>query len=172
MTDTPERDPLEELLAPPDAANTAALRQATLARTARPLRRRRWLRRGALAAVLAACFAAGMLTTRLLSPAAPVVIVQAPPEHKPQAPPAPPLVSVAPAPQREPSDERPADLLLRAGDRYLNEDNDPEAALRCYSRALNAASAEDLKFSPDDNWLLMAIKSAREKEARHADNDS
>jgi hypothetical protein len=105
---------------------------------------------------------------RLLTPAAPVAVVRAPEDHKPEAPPAPPRGAVAAVPDRDP--ERP-ELLLRAGDRYLKENNDPEAALRCYTKALNAASADDLKFSPQDNWLLMAIKNAREKEARHANND-
>jgi hypothetical protein len=62
--------------------------------------------------------------------------------------------------------------LLAAGDRCLNDIGDPEAALRCYERALNAASDDEVRFSADDNWLLMAIKNAREKEARHANHDS
>jgi hypothetical protein len=65
-----------------------------------------------------------------------------------------------------------ATALLAAGDRYLNEAGDPEAALRCYRRALDAASDEQTRFSPDDNWLVMALKNAREKEARHANHDS
>jgi hypothetical protein len=28
-------------------------------------------------------------------------------------------------------------------------------------------TADDARFSPEDNWLMMAIKNAREKEARH-----
>jgi hypothetical protein len=169
MTDTPERDPLEELLAPPRPADAEALRQSILAATTRRLRRRRWLRRGALAAALAACFAAGMLTMRLLAPAAPAAdgIAQSDGRPEQEAPSAP--GNEAPAPP--PRDRDVAAVLLQAGDRYLNEEGDPEAALRCYTKALNAVSDGDARFSPDDNWLLMAIKTAREKEARHANDD-
>lgn len=178
MTDTPERDPLEELLAPPAPADAEALRQSVLVATTRRLRLRRLLRRAALVATLAACFAAGMLTMRLLTPAARAVVEVSPaPEGpKPEAPPAPGTVPTAPAPElerlaRQAADARRAALLRQAGDRYLNEENDPEAALRCYTKALEAGAPDDAKFSPDDNWLLMAIKNAREKEARHANND-
>jgi len=168
MTDTPERDPLDDLLAPPPAADAAWLRQAVLAATARPLRRRRWLRRGALVAALAACFAAGMLTTRWLMPAAPTAVVQADGPREQRNAPAPPP-SEAPAPPQRETDV--AASLLRAGDHFLNEEGDPAAALRCYTGALNAGSEDDTRFSPDDNWLLMAIKTAREKEARHENDD-
>lgn len=170
MTDTPDHDSLDELLAPPAPTDAAALRQSLLAATTRRLARRRWLRRAGLAAALAACYAAGLLTMQLLTPPAPArdANVAAAEVKGDTAPPAP---AAAPDPGPE---ERPAEraaLLRRAGDRYLNEEGDPEAALRCYSQALDAGTQDDTKFSPDDSWLLMAIKNAREKEARHANND-
>ncbi len=171
MTDTPERDPLDELLAPPGPVDAAALRQSLLAETARRLTRRRWLRRTALAAALAACYAAGLLTTHLLAPATPARDTSAPVVREQNDTPPPAPVAVAPP---RPEGEHPAERAARlreAGDRYLNEQGDPEAALNCYSKSLSAGTADDAKFSPDDSWLLMAIKNAREKETRHANND-
>jgi len=55
-----------------------------------------------------------------------------------------------------------------AGDRYLAENADPGAAARCYGSALSAGPAEDLTIDPNDSWLMMAIKDARQKEARDA----
>ena len=173
MTDTPERDPLDELLAPPAPADAGELRQALLAATTRRLRRARRLRRVALALALAACYGAGVLTTRLLTAAekAPVPVAVGP---KPAPPPEPPAPEPPPAVERRaeqaPETERAA-LLRQAGRRYLDEEGDPEAALRCYSKSLDAGTKDDAKFSPDDDWLLMAIKNAREKETRHANND-
>jgi hypothetical protein len=167
MTDTPEPAPLDDLLAAPRRADAGSLRQCVFAATARPLRRRRWLRRGALAAALAACFAAGMLTMRLVAPAAPEPIARGPEPRPQEAPPAPSDKDPAPPPRQE----GVAAALFREGDHFLNEEGDPAAALRCYTGALNAGSEDDAKFSPDDNWLLMAIKNARQKEARHANND-
>jgi hypothetical protein len=167
MPDTPERDPLDELLAPPEPVDTAALRQSLLAATTRQLRRPRWVRRAALAAALAACYAAGLLTMRVLAPAAPVA---APVEAavKNDAPPAAVAAEAVERRAETAADPERAALLRQAGDRYLDEETDPASALRCYAKSLDAGSQDDAKFSPDDNWLLMAIKNAREKEARDA----
>jgi hypothetical protein len=85
-------------------------------------------------------------------------------------------VAPEPAPAVERRAEKAADperaaLLRQAGHRYLEEEADPEAALRCYSKSLDAGTKDDAKFSPNDDWLMMAIKNAREKETRHANND-
>jgi hypothetical protein len=112
---------------------------------------------------------------RLLAPTAVVVErAPAPEERPPEAPPAPGRVVTAPELERlarQAEESRRAALLRQAGDRYLSDENDPEAALHCYTKSLNAGPGDGAKFSPDDNWLLMAIKNAREKEARHANND-
>jgi anti-sigma factor RsiW len=136
-----------------------------LAETTRRLPRRRWLRRAGLAAALAACYAAGLLTMHLLTPAPARGL---PEERTPE--PAPPAVAATtdPAALAQAADPGRVAALRRAGDHYLTEEIDPEAALRCYARALDAGSADDAKFSPEDNWLLMAIKIAREKEAHDA----
>jgi hypothetical protein len=93
----------------------------------------------------------------------PLVIADAgktlPPEEKP---PQPPELYEFEA-QLAPPAERAAQLR-KAGDLYLEQANDYAAALRCYSQAFNAAGPEALEFSPDDNWLVMAIKTARRKE--------
>ncbi len=174
MSDMPDRDSLEELLGPPAPADAALLRRGVLVTTLGQQRRRRGLRRGALVSGLAACFLAGMVTMWLLASAAPpvTVVVQ---DTSPNAAQAPPPRTHDPGPKPDvdrPTNAGQAAALLAAGDRCLNDAGDPEAALRCYRRALDAASREESRFSADDNWLLMAIKNAREKEARHANHDS
>jgi hypothetical protein len=57
-----------------------------------------------------------------------------------------------------------ARLYIKTGDRYLNECQDVESALRCYRQALLLCEARDLAFDPNDNWLLMALKQDRRKE--------
>jgi hypothetical protein len=181
----PDPDPCDNLLAPvscPD--DTADLRQALLRRTTRVLRRRRLIRRVGLVAALAACYFAGVLTMYLLTPSAavtvPVVVYVHPSE--PSAPKTLPqpqeMRATMPAPtvehwaaRTEAPPER-SQLYRQAGDRYMQEENDPASALRCYTKALDAGSPADTSISPDDNWLLMALKDAREKEKRHADNGS
>jgi hypothetical protein len=64
-------------------------------------------------------------------------------------------------------DQRPV-LFRRAGDRYLENDHDVKSALRCYARALETSSDQDLTISADDSWLLIALKKARQEEKTHA----
>jgi hypothetical protein len=173
MHDAFEPDPLDRLLAPPPLpAGAADLRQDLLGRTSRVLRRRRRLRTLAWAAALAACYGAGLWTVRRLAapaprPGAPEVARQ------PDAPPPPPAPAAPPsalAVEWRACDEgdRQATLYREAGDRYLDEENDPRSALRCYGNALDAGTEQDLAIAPSDSWLLMAIKDARQKEKRHA----
>jgi hypothetical protein len=170
MSDTPATDPLTHLLAPPGTVETEALRQALLVETTRRLRRFRRLRIVAFAAGLAACYVAGLLTMHLLTPAAPAVaIIEARPTEPAPGPIDPPVVVQHPSEPANPSER--AALLRQEGDRHLNEEHDPEAALQTYGNALNVGTDDDAKFSPDDNWLLMAIKNAREKEARNGDSN-
>src|SRR5262245_3236782 len=169
MTNTPERDPLAELLAAPGPVDAEALRQSLLAETTRRLPRPRRLRVAALAAALAACYVAGLLTMYPLRPAPPPRAGR-PAEPHAETVPAPVAQKTPDPPAVEPQPSQPLDssqraaLLRQQGDHYLNEENDPESALQTYAKALNVGSADDAKFSPDDNWLLMAIKNAREKE--------
>jgi hypothetical protein len=57
-------------------------------------------------------------------------------------------------------------LFKLAGDRYLSELCDTEAALRCYRNALDLASDADAVVASDDSWLLIALKQAKAKEKR------
>src|SRR5262249_5350742 len=153
-----ERDPLAELLAAPGPVDAEAVRRSLLAETTRRLRRPRRLRFAVLAAALAACYVAGLLTMYLLrpAPAAPVVVSQARPRGPaptPVPPPTDPPAVARKTPEPPEPSERAA-LLRQQGDHYLNDENDPESALHSYTQALNAGTPDDAKFSPEDNWLL------------------
>jgi hypothetical protein len=169
-----EPDPLTQWLAVSRSPQTGvdALRQSVLHRTTRVLRQRRWLRRGAVVLALSACFAAGAATTRVLTPPPSVVTVVV----KEPAEPALPVPQVEPPQlEKEPTaiamewdaldhPEKKVESYRRAGDRYLSESNDVQAAVRCYKQMLDAGTEKDWIISPDDNWLLMALKEARQKE--------
>jgi hypothetical protein len=168
-----EPDPLEELLAPPPAAAAEGLRERLLGQTTRLLRRRRRLRRLAGAAALAACCTAGLLAVWwAVRPTPPAPSPDMAREERP-APPAPELSEAVAVEERAADDDdlrAQAALYRRAGDLYLSAENDPAAAVRCYGNALDAGGEADLSVAPSDNWLLMAIKNARQKEKRHANN--
>ena len=183
MNETP--DPLDALLQhrPPSAPATA-WKESILRQTSRTLRWRRRIRRTAFAGALIACYAAGMLSMRLLQ-APPAVeihheIVYVPVEPK-SVPPANvaeespaerPLTALALEWQAVENPERRVELYRRAGDRYFDEESDLESAVRCYKRFLTACSDKDLEISPQDNWLLVTLKNARAEEKRHAKHSS
>jgi hypothetical protein len=169
-------DPADEFLgtdftgpAPP------LLREAVFAGTARVLRRRRRRRRLAWAGGMAACFLGGMITTALWRPSE----ANDSQAQRPQVKEAPKQTETSEAKQAEPSlvdlewlafdtREHRSALFFQVGHRYLTEQNDYDAALRCYRQALDAAPSEDLAIRPDDNWLVMALKEARQKENNDA----
>jgi len=145
-----------------------ALRQ----QTTRVLHRQRQMRRLVIAGMAAACYAAGLATMWLLVPRTVattdlvpqhVVIVEriATPPHLEEK-----LPESAAIQEKEAlaKPEQRATLLRRAGDLYLEKEQDIAAALRCYTQAFAAVGPEALEFSPEDNWLVMAIKNARRKE--------
>jgi hypothetical protein len=157
-----------------------AFRRSLLAATTRVIRRRRRLRRAGWAAALAACYVAGLVTMRLATATAPPPqVVQQPTPSAPR-PPQPAAASrptddggeaVAMEDQAVDTRGKPRekrDLYCRAGDRYLHDRGDLPSAVRCYGGALDGASDDDLKISPDDSWLLMALKEAKQKERKHA----
>lgn len=168
-------DPLDGLLRPPSGEADDALRRGLLEQTTRVLRRRRRLHIVALAAALAACFLAGALTVYCFGPRQTerVVVVEKSPVPEtptPVPPPAPPAPASAVALEWKAFDAvkpRP-DLYRQAADRYLHEDADPASAVRCYGQSLNGASDKDLAISPDDDYLLMLVKEARQKEKSDA----
>src|SRR5262245_2288454 len=166
MTDIPEPDfglP-HPLLAAPAGPPDERQREAVFARTARILWRRRLARRLVQATALVACFVAGLLTMSWLRPPAPP---REPETSKVVPGPAPAPLAPEPAAlerQAAQNAQERRDLFRRAGDLYATEHGDLQAAVRCYGRSLDAGSASDLTISPDDHWLLMAIKDARQKE--------
>ncbi len=167
-------DPLDDLLHPPSPGEgDEVLRRRLLDRTIRALRGRRRLRVVVWAAALAACYVAGVLTMVGFAPR-PVQVVKVI-EPQPTAPPTPspspaprapttaPTSAVALELQAFDADKPRPDLYRQAGDQYLH-DNDPASALRCYGQSLKGASDTDLAISPDDDYLLMLVKEARQKE--------
>jgi hypothetical protein len=174
-----EPDPLEAMLRPPSLLNNERLRQVVYDRTRRVLRRRRWSRQLVVAAALIVSFAAGLLVTRFSapSPVSPLVPETAVAPSKQPAPPDPSLIPPAsPQPQSalalewqafDSLNERGA-LYRQAGERYLQEEHDLQSALRCIGNYLDNGTEQDLAITSDDNWLLLAIKVARQKEKKHA----
>src|SRR6266851_5167646 len=161
-------DPIDDLLAAPRLPNDVeVLRQQVLGETTRLLRGRRQIRRIAWAAGLAAGIAVAVFGTRWL--------IRTSPERGDQ-------IVELPAPREAPSkheadvnplalewrafdsQDHQTELYRQAGDRYLHDENDVQAALRCYGNALDRGTEDDLKLSASDSWLLMAIKDARLKE--------
>jgi len=178
---SPEPDPLEGLLRPTSVPpESEALRQAVYTRTRGVLRRRRILRQFACAAGLLLSFAAGLLVMRVMTRPARMTVAVQPHQEEPRPPDNPPSGSPEnpkpPALVREwsafDSDDRHGELYRQAGDSYMEDENDPQSALRCYTNALDRGTKQDLTISTDDNWLLMAIKDARQKENAHAKTGS
>jgi hypothetical protein len=171
-----QRDPLDELLAPPSAVPDEALRRTVLRRTTRVLRRRRRLRTLALAAALAAVYLAGVGTARRTAAPAPTPAPEDVARQREETPP--PGPDARPAPSSAvtaewhafDSNDRASPLYRQAGDRYLRENGDLESAVRCYRNALDTGDEASLSPAPEDNFLLLAIKDARMKENRHAKN--
>jgi len=179
MNDLP--DPLLEFLMPPALPNSSELRQSLRQKTSGLVRRRRYARRLAIAASLAACL--------LLTLAALYVIDQ----FRDQTAPVLPNVVEIPKPVDAPAVENiekvettelvesPVALEWRAfddqtdratayflaGNKYLEASQDMESALRCYAQALDACRPEQLEIVPDDNWLVIALKNSRRKELVH-----
>jgi hypothetical protein len=186
MSEAPLPGPLDEFLShPPAAPASAGLRQDLLRQTSGLVRRRRLVRRLAAAGAVAA---AVLLTAAALwyglsggQPPEPPPVAKLPERKQPEPAPAPPQPVAVPAPEKPkpaPAPEakappsavalewkafdapRPqkAALYLKAGDRYLADGHDIAAALRCYGQAFKTAPPEALEVTPDDNWLLIALK--------------
>ena len=165
-----EPDPCADLLSGPAAPAASALRTRLLAQTTSMVRRRRRLRQGLYLGALAAGLLLGVCAALWWPRGEAIVITKLPPppEDRTPAPPAPSALA-----QEWRAVDATADRakeFLAAGDRYLEEEQDAAGALRCYRQALDAAPAQALDFSPDDNWLVMALKDARRKEKTDATN--
>lgn len=138
---------------------SGAARAAVFARTLSVQRRRRVVRRVAAAAIVVGAYAAGLVTPR---PAVTAPASEPPPRAEIQAP-----TRAAPDTGDPRELERRAsvaatknervDLLRAAGDHYLGDRGDIEAALRCYRQLIDAAP-NDLQSDSADSWLLSALK--------------
>jgi len=181
MSENP--DPLHELLRPETSVPAPIWKDTLREQTTHTLRWRRRGRHLTMIAALAACFLAGVLTTRLFS--SPQIVheieyVSAPAESKPDtlAPPSEKptkeekLTALALEWQAAESPDRSAELNRLAGDRYVEEENDLESAVRCYKRFLAECTREELEITPKDNWLLVTLKNARLEERRNAKSNS
>jgi hypothetical protein len=174
-------DPLDDLLRPAVATGgDETLRRRLLDQTTRSLRSRRRRRVAAWVAALAACYVAGVLTVYWFGPRRieQIVVVQKAPTPeptvpapvKPAVPNAKPVSAVALEWKAFDADQHRTEMYRKAGDRYINQDADPASALRCYGQSLNGSSDKDLAISPNDDYLLMLVKNARQKEKDHAKN--
>jgi hypothetical protein len=179
MDDTdPFKDPCEDFLQThfPVPADDK-LRQSLWLRTTGVLRRQRRLKHIGFVAALAACYATGLGSMWLWMPSSPG-------RGTPQSV---AITAPSPAPQPVvPDDRTPAvvlelqalnsdadrpDLFRLAGHRYVKETGDLAAALRCYRHYLDKSSEKDLAISAEeDDFLLMALKMARQKEKDHEKN--
>jgi hypothetical protein len=170
---------VDELLAPVSAPANDALKEAILRKTGAQLRRRRRSRLAVRVGLLAACFAGGMGAMALLHsremPEPRTIIVLVPEESTPkaEAPVLEPRRSVKPA-ELELEAERTlvrAESALRfreAGDRYLRDEANYKAALRCYRNYLDETEETNPAVSEHDTWLLTSLVNARRKETANA----
>ena len=137
-----------------------------------------WARRAKFVAAGLVCFGLGWATTYLRP--TPVVYVEVPAEVRTAVPDA-PGSPVAPKQEAPAESHSPAELELaaeqmddkpaaarrfrEAGDLYLREFADYRAALRCYRNFLDEAEPAERAVGPDDTWLLISLKRAREQES-------
>ena len=174
-------DPIERFLSTDfSGPATPGLRESVFAQTASALRRRRLRRRLVGIAALAACFLAGMATMfawQTRESSSETVRVVPPKENQAAKSDAPVAQSTKPEATTSllelewrafDSRDNRAALFFEVAQRYLEEQNDYESALRCYRQALDAAPKEGLAIHPDDNWFVMALKEARQKEENDA----
>jgi len=158
-------------------AGDEKLRQAVLAGTLGVIRRRRRLKKCAMAATLLGCYLAGMATLaawhwggekNTLRPSAIQVVSgeRSGAERKAELP---PDVSGPPDQKAVYKVASKYDVLCRQADGYLSDPEKLQLAVSTYTRALKYASADQRAISPvHDTWLLMALKDAQTKEGRHS----
>lgn len=185
MADEP--DDLDELLAPPQAADTPGVRDAIFRRTHRRLALRRWSRRVGKVTAVAAVFAAGIgvgvwtapveRERTVLVPVPQVEVVFVPVlvpmlGGSAELPPAPAVALTAARLEldAEQADDaaRAAALYREAGDRYLTGEQDYANAARCYRLFLARGGDPALVPESGDSWLLTSLKNAAFKEKVHA----
>lgn len=161
---------IDPLLSPRETSTNGALREKLFLQTSSHLRRRARVRMlGRIVGVIAA-FAGGMLLMSFLRepiPVGQIVVVQSV-EVKPPGEEM-PVRQLTPAQVELEAEQALAKqdsirLFREAGDRFLREEQNLEAALRCYRNFLDDATASDLALADSDTWLLTSLKNARRKE--------
>jgi cytochrome c-type biogenesis protein CcmH/NrfG len=176
-TNDSSRDPLDDALGAIGQSSVEAdpLRAAVLARTVAVIRRRRRLKRGALAAGLLVCYFAGIATMggwqagrAWEPPAAAVHPSPVPPKQPRHSTPHPSPKPAAAAREIAAATPTPFESWRNIGDYHLQHSGDISTAVASYSQAIDLATAEERAISPGhDNWLMMALKDARAKEQRN-----
>jgi hypothetical protein len=180
---------LAELLVPePRRQETQSLQQAIFMQTARLLRRRRRRKYFGFIALLVACYGAGLGTVELWKAArsdrtTELQVTEPASEKNLAASPAKASDESAYVSPDEDADvpavvlerigaslnkQQRAAYYQRAGDRYLELYGDLASAVRCYKQSLDAATEAQLAIASGDNWLLIAMKKARQGEQTHA----
>jgi hypothetical protein len=163
----------ESWLAPRCEAASRQLQEALRQQTTRRVRRRAVRRRALWAVLAAACVGSAVLLW--LRPWLGPAPVEDERQHAqqpesapvPERPPEPEPSALALEWQAFDSKEDRAARYFRAGNAYLEQHYDHEAALRCYRQALAYCRADDLEFDSSDSWLLMTLKNERRKELDH-----
>jgi hypothetical protein len=170
-------DPVDKFLEyPPQLPADAGRRQALAEHTAALLRlprRRYW----PMAAAIAASIAFGAVSTffvmRSFNVEAPKKVdVDRPQVKDKPADEKPKTIVAKPIDPRElewkafdaADDAQRARLYFQAGDLFLNQHADCESAVRCYTQAIRYCAPDDREFRPNDNWLVMALKTDYRKE--------
>jgi hypothetical protein len=160
----------DELLEPRSPLPNDSLRADMLARTSRRIRAARRIRTAARVGLCILCFATGAAVMRLRPEPEPKIVYIAVPEKAKEEPPAVSPVKILSPAEIELAAEQildPAEAARRfreAGDRYLREQANYQAALRCYRNFLDSADPADMTTSTEDTWLLTSLKRAREQE--------
>lgn len=166
----------DDLLTPGPVTGNDRLKADLLAHTSRRVRTAWRVRVVGRGLICLACFVAGVVTTFLRpapEPRTEYVVVREPPvatapgsPAEPKQPPAPALspAELELAAEQAPAPAEAARKFREAGDRYLREYADYQAALRCYRNFLDGAEPADKAVAPDDTWLLTSLKRAREQE--------
>jgi hypothetical protein len=171
-----QNDPIDAMLGRKDrSSNGDSLRAAVLSQTVGVIRRRRRLKRCVVAATLMGCYLAGMATMAYWRPGAENLSKPSTAQVAIQdqlkldlAASLPPGRAGAPDQKAASKPVSQFEILRRAGDRYLQDPEKLQLAVRSYSRALKYASADQRAISPEqDTWLLMALKDAQSKEKKH-----
>jgi hypothetical protein len=198
-----ENDPLDVVLGGKGKiSGDDSIRQAVLAGTIGVIRRRRRLKRCAVAGTLLVCYLAGMATMVFwraggegLSKSSAIQIAIDNTAKRPAAAISDPepgqskgtvsfsqtqksgqSLAQLPPVNAGPPDQKAVyttpsqfEVLRRTGDKYLQDPEKMQLAIRTYARALKYASAEERAISPEhDTWLLMALKDAHSKEGGHS----